>query len=66
MTFITNSLPADVHWGSFVTHSFLPHGQTNPKGRLRGDYITNCFSIIWYEHKTGESIPNTEWFTNIK
>ena len=21
------SLPADVLWGSFVTHSFLPHGQ---------------------------------------
>ena len=21
-----NSLPADVLWGSFVTHSFLPHG----------------------------------------
>ena len=23
------SLPADVLWGSFVTHSFLPHGGTN-------------------------------------
>ena len=23
----TNSLPADVLWGSFVTHSFLPHGR---------------------------------------
>ena len=38
------SLPADVLWGSFDTHSFLPHGgemnawQTNPKGRLRGGY----------------------------
>ena len=26
------SLPADVRWGSFVTHSF------NPNGRLRGGY----------------------------
>ena len=26
----TPSLPADVLWGSFVTHSFLPHG---PWGR---------------------------------
>ena len=48
------SLPADVLWGSFFTHSFLPDGrllntadvrggemnarQTNPKGRLRGGY----------------------------
>ena len=41
-----SSLPADVRWGSFVTHSFLPHGpwgrnervtnETNPNGRLRG------------------------------
>ena len=31
------SLPADVLWGSFVTHSFLSW-QTNPKGRLRGGY----------------------------
>ena len=23
------SLPADVLWGSFVTHSFLPHGGRN-------------------------------------
>ena len=28
------SLPADVLWGSFVTH-----WQTNPKGRLRGGYL---------------------------
>ena len=28
-----DSLPADVLWGSFVTHYFW---QTNPKGRLRG------------------------------
>lgn len=38
------SLPADVLWGSFITHSFLPHGemkvwQTNPMGRLRGGYL---------------------------
>ena len=37
------SLPADVLWGLFVTHSFLPNGemnawQTKPKGRLRGGY----------------------------
>ena len=25
-SYTTNSLPADVLWGSFVTHSFLPHG----------------------------------------
>ena len=33
------SLPADVLWGSFVTHSFLPEmnaWRTNPKGRLPG------------------------------
>ena len=34
---VKNSLTADVLWGSFVTHSFLPGPrQTNPKGRLRG------------------------------
>ena len=26
MTLSVASLPADVRWGSFVTHSFLPHG----------------------------------------
>ena len=25
-----SSLPADVLWGSFVTHSFLPHGFISP------------------------------------
>ena len=37
----TDSLPADVLWGSFVTHSFLPHRggemnawQINPKGGI--------------------------------
>ena len=45
----TVSLPADVLWGSFVMHSFLPRGgemnalQTNPKGRLRGGYTTVTF-----------------------
>ena len=24
---VGDSLPADVLWGSFVTHSFLPHGR---------------------------------------
>ena len=24
---VKDSLPADVLWGSFVTHSFLPHGR---------------------------------------
>ena len=35
------SLPADVLWGLFVTHSFLPQMNawgTNPKGGLRGGY----------------------------
>ena len=33
-----SSLPADVLWGSFVTHSFLPQNawRTNSKGCLRG------------------------------
>ena len=37
------SLPADVLWGSFVTHSGgeVNAWQTNPKGRLRGGYF-NC------------------------
>ena len=25
---LVSSLPADVLWGSFVTHSFLPHGES--------------------------------------
>ena len=36
---MTSSLPADVRWGSFVTHSFL-------KGRLRGGYIWSSHSIL--------------------
>ena len=32
----TYSLPGDVLWGSFVTHSFLPHG---PWGR--NECVTN-------------------------
>ena len=35
------SLPADVLWGSFVTHS-MNAWQTNPKGRLRGGYRCCC------------------------
>ena len=30
------SLPADVLWGSFVTHSFLPHGRGYQRPFLRG------------------------------
>ena len=40
---VVDSLPAEVLWGSFVTHSFLPHrrekwmrDKQTPKGRLRG------------------------------
>ena len=32
------SLPADVRWGSFVTHSLMNAWQTNPNGRLPGGY----------------------------
>ena len=35
LNLVCPSLPADVLWGSFVTHSW----QTNPKGRLRGGYV---------------------------
>ena len=41
------SLPADVLWGSFVTHSFL--WQTNPKGRLRGGYPDTWRHILLYK-----------------
>ena len=30
------SLPADVLWGSFVTYSFLPHGEMNDKRTSKG------------------------------
>ena len=30
------SLPADVLCGSFVTHSFLPHGEMNDERTLKG------------------------------
>ena len=38
------SLPADVLWGSFVTHSDFR--QTNPKGRLRGGYLLPGVSFV--------------------
>ena len=42
------SLPADVLWGSFVTHSFLPHGRnecvTNePQGTSAGRLLAMTF-----------------------
>ena len=45
-----SSLPADVLWGSFVTHSFLPHG--TPKD-VRGEAklsqaATKLFAIFFY------------------
>ena len=46
-TFI--SLPADVLWGSFVTHSFHECWLTNPKGRLRGGY-TFISKMLYYIH----------------
>ena len=35
---LSPSLPADVLWGSFVTHS-------NPKGHLRGGYLSPSIHI---------------------
>ena len=35
---VLGSLPADVLWGSFVTH-LLNAWRTNPKGPLRGGYV---------------------------
>ena len=34
------SLPADVRWGSFVTHSFLPHVTNEPQRTSAGRLIT--------------------------
>ena len=56
------SLPADVLWGSFVTHSFLPHGPwgrnecvTNkPQRTSVGRLLQNIFYII-----LPDSIPRT-------
>ena len=44
--FADASLPADVGWGSFVTHSFLP--QTKPNGRLRRGYADAHISSLGY------------------
>ena len=35
------SLPADVLWGSFVTHSFLPHGRLLNTADI---YVLDCLN----------------------
>ena len=35
------SLPADVLWGSFVTHSFLPHGRLLNRADI---YVLDCLN----------------------
>ena len=35
------SLPADVLWGSFVTHSFLPHGRLLNRDDF---YVLDCLN----------------------
>ena len=47
------SLPADVLWGSFVTHSFRMRDKQTPKGRLRGGYREWC--------DDGKGICQKEW-----
>ena len=44
--FLTVSLPADILWGSFGE---MNGWQTNPKGRLRGGYLTVCVAVIAIE-----------------
>ena len=41
---VLGSLPPNVLWGSFVTHS-LNAWRTNPKGRLRGGYVLMSISV---------------------
>ena len=65
------SLPSDVLWGSFVTHSFLPvrGGEmnawpTNPKGRLRGGY--HWPRRTWGAYHLKENFGNSGWKVNGK
>ena len=47
---VLSSLPADVLWGSFVTHSFLPHvGETRSAGRL-GSFSIHLHTILTRGH----------------
>ena len=39
--FHTTSLPADVLWGTFVTHSFLPHGRLLNTADI---YVLDCLN----------------------
>ena len=48
-----SSLPADVLWGSFVTHSFLPHGR-RPWGRKQMPESLDLFNI--FVHGAGERL----------
>ena len=38
---VSTSLPADVLWGSFVTHSFLPHGRLLNRADI---YVLDCLN----------------------
>ena len=58
------SLPADVRWGSFVTHSLMNAWQTNPNGRLPGGYSKlhskSCdYLYISLSHNTNISFIST-------
>ena len=39
------SLPADVLWGSFVTHSFLPHGRLLNTADI---YVHQSQAVYWF------------------
>ena len=46
------SLPKDVRWGSFVTHSFLPHGDKRTPTDVCGEAIcypaSRSFFLAWF------------------
>ena len=60
---IFGSLPADVRWGSFVTHSFLPHGPwgrnecvTNEPQRMSAGRLNFWCNVSWFLVWFGRSL----------
>ena len=57
-----SSLPADVLWGSFVTHGEMNAWRTNPRGSLRGGLLESCVASNITNHVVTQNLlDNRQW-----
>ena len=67
-----NSLPADVLWGSFITHSFLPHGRLLNRADF---YVLDCLNkpisglLLCHDqpitHRDISDVSGCHWYSQV-